>query len=208
MPITIDSPYEMDVSTNDINTIIKVDVKLPDQEEEASPSEDISSNDQIILSTISDIKSLIEDRLPDNEEVTPELTLYAVGLRGANNAPMNGYYCMYGSEFIYIPFDKVEYLTLKNDQVINLSSQTINCYSFDSSGNTVNQFRINSFGSFQKYTYYQNQYNSWWQWDDVYITSEGSNITYGQTGIHTWEGIALFGILLFTAVIAIFRRGV
>lgn len=204
MPIMIDSPYGVDVSANDNNLQFNIDVLIPSQGDDQKG--DVSDNDQVILSTVSDIKSLISDYIEDHKEVTPELSLYAVGVRGANNAPMNGYYVMYNNEFVYIPFDKVQYLTKKGDQVYNLSSQTINCYSFDSSGNTVNQFRINSFGTFQKYTYYQNQYNNWWQWDDVYITTQGSNITYGQTGIHTFEGFCLFGILIFVAVLALFKR--
>lgn len=206
MPITIDSPYELDVSTNDISTIVNIDVNLPDQGD-SSDKGDISDNDSLILSTVLDIKSLVSDYIEDNKEVVPELSLYAVGVSRSSSAPMNGYFVMNGNEFIYIPYDKVEYLTLKNGQVYNLSSGTINCYSFDSSGNTVNQYRINSFGTFQKYTYYQNQYNNWWQWDDVYITSEGSNITYGQTGINSFQNFALFGILVFCAFIALFKRG-
>lgn len=204
MPIILDSPYGLDVSSNDTNLEFNINVLNPGNSEPVES--DVSSNDEIILSTVSHIDSLISDYIEDHTEVTPELSLYAIGVRGASNAPMNGYYVMYNNEFVYIPYDKVQYLSKKGDQVFNLSSQTINCYSFDSSGNTVNQFRINSFGSFQKYTFYQNQYNSWWQWDDVYITTQGSNITYGQTGINSIEGIMLFGILLFTAVIALFKK--
>lgn len=204
MPIMLDSPYGLDVSANDNNLEFNINVLNPGSSDQVES--DVSSNDEVILSTLLDFKSLVSDYIEDNKEVTPELSLYSVGVRGANNAPMNGYYVMYNNEFVYIPFDKVQYLTKKNDQIYNLSSSTITCYSFDSSGNTVNQFRINSFGTFQKYTYYQNQYSNWWQWDDVYITSEGSNITYGQTGIHTFEGFCLFGILIFVAVLALFRR--
>ena len=195
MPITLDSPYGLDVSANDNN--LEFNITVLDRSVPEAVESDVSSNDQIILSTVSDIKSLISDYIEDNKEVTPSLSLYAVGLSGRSNAPMNGYFVMYNNEFVYIPFDKVQYLTKKGDQVYNLSSQTISCYSFDSSGNTVNQFRINSFGTFQKYTFYQNQYNSWWQWDDVYITTQGSNITYGQTGINNFDSLCLFGILIF-----------
>ena len=107
----IDSPYGVDVSANDNNLEFNIDVLLPSQVEDQKG--DVSDNDQIILSTLLDFKSLVSDYIEDNKEVVPELSLYAIGVRGANNAPMNGYYVMYNNEFVYIPFDKVQYLTKK-----------------------------------------------------------------------------------------------
>ena len=130
MPIILDSPYGLDVSSNDTNLEFNINVLNPGNSEPVES--DVSSNDEIILSTVSHIDSLISDYIEDHTEVTPELSLYAIGVRGASNAPMNGYYVMYNNEFVYIPYDKVQYLSKKGDQVFNLSSQTINCYSFDS----------------------------------------------------------------------------
>ena len=59
MPILIDSPYGVDISANDSNLEFNIDVLLPSQETDKKG--DVSDNDQIILSTVSDIKSLISD---------------------------------------------------------------------------------------------------------------------------------------------------
>lgn len=206
MPITIDSDYGLDISSNDTNTDIFITVL--DQGDQTVES-DVSNNDEIVLSTLSDIKSTVNSLAESSLEVTPELSLFAVGLSGSDNAPFDGYFVMYGSnEFIYIPIDKLEYLSVKdNGEIINLSSNTISCYSFDSSGNTVNQFRFPSFATCQKYTYYSNQYNSWWQWDNISIYDDDSNITFGQTGINNIDSFFLFGILVFVAFIALFKKG-
>lgn len=162
------------------------------------------TSNNIELETIEENLSLINETLSSMYEDSLEPMPLMVGSPfSPADGSVDGYFLKDGNNFVYVPVDRVQYLSVKpNGQVINLSSSTITCYSLDSNGNTISQYRFPSFGTCEKYV----QVGSYYQWQMVTVTDSGSNITFGQTGIHSFEGVLLFGILLLVGVIALFRR--
>lgn len=118
------------------------------------------------------------------------------------------FYFRANGEYVYIPFDRVDYLekTLSGE-LINISSSTISCYSLDINGNVVNQYRLQPFSKVQQYVYgYENQSYQHWYWQSIYVNADDTNLRYGQTGISNYTDFLLFGILAFVAIIALFKK--
>lgn len=184
------------------------------------PESDISSND-VSSNDISNTNIIIDNSDTNDllRGISDQLQILDVKL-GDNNPSnfsndrsivldrLRCYYFKCNGEYVYIPYDKVDYLeeTL-NNELINISSGTINCYSLDRNGNVINQYRLQPFSKTQQYVYgYDNQSYQHWYWTNVYVNSDDSNLRFGQTGISNITDFLLFGIMAFVCFIAFFKR--
>lgn len=126
-------------------------------------------------------------------------------LRGLDdNTSIDGYFVRSGlNENVYIPVDRVQYLSkTSSGQLINLSSSTIYCYSLDSNGNRGRYYRFQSFGTLEYQ--YTSGYNTYWESTSAY--ADNSNLTLGQTGLHSFTELSLALILFMVTLIFFFRR--
>ena len=121
-----------------------------------------------------------------------------------NNTSIDGYYVRTGrNELCYIPVDRIQYLSkTSSGQLINLSSSTIYCYSLDSNGNRGTYYRFQPFGTLE-YQYNDGYYT---QWAYTSAAFSDSNLTIGQTGLHSFTELALFLILFVMLISFFFRR--
>lgn len=142
-----------------------------------------------------------------DDTVIINLDDYATSLSLDNDGTIYGYYVTVGNDKVYFPKDKIQYLSkAEDDTIINLSSSTITCYALTSNGVVGSQYRLPAFGKMQKYTYYSNNYNSWWQWDSVSALASDSNITFGNTGVSNNTDFLLVCILLVLGVGLLIRK--
>lgn len=168
---------------------------------------DVSGND-FDISIVSDKLDSIKKQLDDIIEVqNPSPTSLSVD-RALPVDKLDAYYVRYNGEYVYIPYDRVQYLVQTSDnQIVNMSSSTISAYSLDRYGNVLNQYRWQPFSKAQEYVYgYDGQSYQHWYWTNISIASDSGNIIYGQTGINNFTDIILFGILFLVGIIAFFRR--
>lgn len=170
------------------------------------PVADVSGNDDIII--MSDKLDSISKQLDSIIEVqNPSPTSLSVD-RALPVDKLDAYYVRYNGEYVYVPFDRVQYLVqTANNEIVNISASTINAYSLDRNGNVLNQYRFQPFSKPQEYVYgYDGQQYQHWYWTNITIASDSGNLVYGQTGINNFTDFILFGILFFVGIIAIFRR--
>lgn len=188
------------------NEVESVVPESEDSVEDGASSEEATNEVVSFDSTelLMDIKKGVDDinasLSADPDSVVPEL------LRSVSpeSSGIEGYYVDVNGYRVYIPCDRIQYLSkTSSGQLINLSSSTIYCYSLDNNGNRTNYYRMQSFGTMERQ--YTSGYNTYWESVGAYHSN--SNITLGQTGIHTFTEFALFFILVFVGVIAIFRKG-
>lgn len=164
---------------------------------------DIDNSDTIdLLHGISDQLKIIDVKLGDNSpsEFSNDRSIVLDRLRC--------YYFRCNGEYVYVPYDKVEYLEESlSGELINISSGTITCYSMDYNGNPINQYRLQPFSKTQQYVYgYDGQSYQHWYWTNVYVNADESNLRFGQTGISNITDFLLFGIMAFVCFIAFFKR--
>lgn len=140
----------------------------------------------------------------DDLAVNLGVSTKALPLLGSpSTSSIDGYYVTTRGENVYFPVDRIQYLSKTSDgNIINLSSSTIYCYSLNANGDRVNYYRLQPFGTME-YQYYNGQY-SYWAYTTAY--ADNSNITFGQTGINSFNGVLLFLILFVLLVIAFFKR--
>lgn len=154
-------------------------------------------NDSLLLDIKNGVDN-IEYALTFSDQALPLLSV------APESSGIEGYYVDVNGYRVYFPVDRVQYLSkTSSGQLINLSSSTIYCYSLDNNGNRTNYYRLQSFGTMERQ--YQSGYNTYWESVGAY--HQNSNIILGQTGIHNFTEFALFFILIFVGVIAIFRKG-
>lgn len=138
-----------------------------------------------MLDNIYDDVSLIRDTVLD----IPDTSLMAVSEPFGDSA-IDGYFCFFGSEKVYFPSDRVQYLSrLPSGQLYNLSSSSFNCYAVNSSGQHIDTFRFPSFGSLQHYVSSGTSY----YWQDV--THGDDNVVTGVVGLSSPVELILFCIL-------------
>lgn len=173
------------------------EVELPDQEV-------INDNTEVLL-MLQQIDDSVNTLTSAFNEAYPTVTYsYSEVAHGGNG--IDGYFVSIYGEKVYIPVDKIQYLSVDQDgEIINLSSQTISCYSLNDSGDRGTSYQLPSFGHMQRWTYHSNEWNSWSSWDDITALAENSNIIYGQTGVRSFDTVLLIFIVVFVAVIALFK---
>lgn len=184
--------FDDDISTNDVsgsdNIIYVTDF-------------DSSSTDDI-LRGIGDQLRIIDFKLGDSSpaEFSNDRSIVLDRLRC--------YYFRCNGEYVYIPYDKVEYLEESlSGELVNISSGTITCYSMDYNGNPINQYRLQPFSKVQQYVYgYDGQQYQHWYWTNVYVNADDSNLRFGQTGISNITDFLLFGIMALVCFIAFIKR--
>lgn len=183
---------EVDISANDISgsdssvTVYNID----------------NSDTNDLLRGISDQLQILDTKLGDSSPAVYSNDRSIVLDR------LRCYYFRCNGEYVYIPYDKVEYLeeTLSGE-LVNISSGTVTCYSMDRNGYPINQYRLQPFSKVQQYVYgYDGQQYQHWYWTDVYVNADDSNLRFGQTGISNITDFLLFGIMAFVCFIAFFKR--
>lgn len=176
-----------DVSSNDVSVTYVI-------------NDDSTSSD--ILRGISEQLQIIENKLGDDSPANFSNDRSIVLDR------LRCYYFRCNGEYVYIPYDKVEYLEESlSGELINISSGTITCYSLDYNGNPINQYRLQPFSKTQQYVYgYDGQQYQHWYWTNVYVNADDTNLRFGQTGISNITDFLLFGIMAFVCFIAFFKR--
>lgn len=183
---------EVDISANDISgsdssvTVYNID----------------NSDTNDLLRGISDQLQILDTKLGDSSP-----SVYSND-RSIVLDRLRCYYFRCNGEYVYIPYDKVEYLeeTLSGE-LVNISSGTVTCYSMDRNGYPINQYRLQPFSKVQQYVYgYDGQQYQHWYWTDVYVNADDSNLRFGQTGISNITDFLLFGIMAFVCFIAFFKR--
>lgn len=147
-----------------------------------------------------EVLNTISDTLTDIAESNDVyISTYAIGSSGN----IDGYFFSYGSDKVYIPYDKVSYFSETEDgQLINLSSGTVTCYAVAADGTTGTTYRFPSFGTAQRYIPSGNYYS----WESISVYADDSNLVLGQTGINNITDMLLYFILIILGVIAFVRR--
>lgn len=146
------------------------------------------------ISDLTDIVTDLSDFLQRDEIL--ETSLFQDVYAGE----LDGYYMVVGSQKVYVPSDRVEYLTrLPSGQLFNLSSSTITMYALDSNGNHGSTFRMPSYGTLQRYDYSGGSY----YWTNV--SSSDDNLITGQVGLKSPIEVFLL-IILFLLFIDIFIK--
>lgn len=149
-----------------------------------------------MLDNIYDDVSLIRDTVLD----IPDTSLMFVS-DSFDDSDVDGYFCFFGSEKVYFPSDRVQYLTrLSSGQLYNLSSSAFNCYALNSSGQHIDTFRFPAFGSLQRYVYSGTSY----YWQDV--THGDDNLVTGIVGLSSPVELILFCILFVLFCLIFIKR--
>lgn len=171
------------------------------------PVLDVSGNDDIII--MSDKLDSISKQIDNILDVQNPQPTSLSSDRSLPVDKLDAYFLRYNGEYVYIPFDRVQYLVqTTNNEVVNISSSTISAYSLDRYGNVLNQYRFQPFSKPQEYVYgYDGSQYQHWYWTNITVYSDSGNLVYGQTGISNFTDFLLFGILGFVAIIALFRKG-
>lgn len=157
---------------------------------------DISAVNELLEGQTSILENLEElsDFLMSDEMLSTSLYV------NSSSSDIDGYFFQYDGENVYIPTDKVQYIgRTSSGELINMSSQTITCMALNSDGSHGHTYRFQSFGKPERYNYYSNNYNNWWQWDYVQTSSDNSNLVFGQTGLNNITDVFLFIILVLLA---------
>lgn len=162
----------------------------------------VSSGDLIPDSTDDSILETISFQLDElRDYIVSDPALLNSSLVETFDSDIDGYKVISGGENIYIPFDRVSYLTrLPDGQLFNLSSSSITCYGLDNYGNHGRTYRFPSFGTLQRYDYSGGSY----YWTNVSISDD--NITTGQLGLHSFDQVILFSILFVLCLMLFVRR--
>lgn len=114
---------------------------------------------------------------------------------------IDGYKLVVGSDNVYIPFDRVSYLTrLPNGQLFNLSTSTFTLYALDNYGNHGHTYRFPSYGTLQRYDYSGGSY----YWTSV--SSSSDNVVTGQLGLRSFEQVGFLVIIFLLFVFLFVRR--
>lgn len=181
-------------------------VESPEESELVEDVESTEAVDSVIYFTepapdYSEVLNRISDTLSDISAET--VSDYSVSTLSLSGGKLDAYYFVYGSDTVYIPYDKISYFTTtSDDRLVNISSSAINCYSMDDSGNKGTSYRFPSFGTAQIYV---NSGNSYY-WNNIDVYASDSNLVIGQTGINNFTDLLLYGILLLLAVLVFLRR--
>lgn len=157
-------------------------------------------NDSIDISLLKDIKSGVDS-------INRALSIDNVALPTVDldDSPstIDGYFVTVSGVKVYLPVDRIQYISRTvNDDLINLSSSTIYGYSLDNYGNRGGYYRLQSFGTMEHQ--YTSGYNTYWE--SVSAKGDNSNITFGQTGIHSFSEVLLFFIMIFLGAIFLFKK--
>lgn len=161
-------------------------------------TETVSGND-LSVQLLNGISDQIDDLAVNLGVSTKSLPL----LGSPSPSSINGYYVTTRGENVFIPRDRIQYLSkTANGNIINLSSSTIYCYSLDANGNRVNYYRLQPFGTMEYQ--YTSGYNTYW--DYTTALADNSNIIFGQTGIASFDSVLLFLIFFVTMIICFFKR--
>lgn len=127
--------------------------------------------------------------------------LLNVSMAETYESDIDGYKLVVGSDNVYIPFDRVSYLTrLPNGQLFNLSTSTITLYALDNYGNHGHTYRFPSYGTLQRYDYSGGSY----YWTSV--SSSSDNVITGQLGLRTFEEAGLLIIIFLLFIILFVKR--
>lgn len=204
-----------------VNFTENIEVNSSDQNLETSESVQNDEN----LESVEDIEEIestedpsaviyVQEPAPDYTEILNDisttlteisesddtyLSTYSIDVGG----DMNAYFFSYGSDKVYIPYDKISYFAeTESGELINISSSTITCYAVASDGTTGSTYRFPSFGTAQKYVASGNSHT----WTSIDVYAADSNLVLGQTGINNFRDLLLFGILVLLGII-VFVKG-
>lgn len=201
-----------DVSSNEI---IIHDFTFPDGSTLSELMGDVSSNEvsnaNVVLNDVhvnnvdSDILNEIKVGVKDIKALMTinDTSLPTVHLND-DASGIDGYNVIVNGQRVFIPVDRVQYISRTDtDDLINLSSNTIYCYSLDNNGNRGGYYRLQSFGTMERQ--YTSGYNTYWE----YVSAKGdnSNITFGQVGINSFDSVMLFLIFIVCSASFLFGRG-
>lgn len=207
----------MGENENDVNEIennVYVDSIVVSDEVEADDSENqLDGDSHSSLDSLGDSHvdsldfSILNDIKSGVDSINRALSIDDVALPTVDlddfPSTIDGYFVTVNGVKVYLPVDRVQYISRTvNDDLINLSSSTIYCYSLDNYGNRGGYYRLQSFSTMEHQ--YTSGYNTYWE--SVSAKGDNSNITFGQTGIHSFSEVMLFFIMIFLGAIFLFKK--
>lgn len=199
--------FENENSVGDDSLMVSDEVKTDSSEDQleldsqsSSDLDSVTHDDSLNLDLLKDIKfgvDSINRALSIDDVALPTVDL------DDSPSTIDGYFVTVSGVKVYLPVDRIQYISRTvNDDLINLSSSTIYGYSLDNYGNRGGYYRLQSFGMMEHQ--YTSGYNTYWE--SVSAKGDNSNITFGQTGIHSFSEVMLFFIMIFLGAIFLFKK--
>lgn len=199
--------FENENSVDDDSLMVSDEVETGDTENQLDGDSQSSFDsvgdshvDSLDFSILNDIKSGVDSI---NRALSiDDVSLPTVDLDDSSST-IDGYFVTVSGVKVYLPVDRIQYISRTvNDDLINLSSSTIYGYSLDNYGNRGGYYRLQSFSTMEHQ--YTSGYNTYWE--SVSAKGDNSNITFGQTGIHSFSEVMLFFIMIFLGAIFLFKK--
>lgn len=199
--------FENENSVDDDSLMVSDEVETGDTENQLDGDSQSSFDsvgdshvDSLDFSILNDIKSGVDSinrALSIDDVALPTVDL------DDSSSTIDGYFVTVSGVKVYLPVDRIQYISRTvNDDLINLSSSTIYGYSLDNYGNRGGYYRLQSFSTMEHQ--YTSGYNTYWE--SVSAKGDNSNITFGQTGIHSFSEVMLFFIMIFLGAIFLFKK--